>query len=75
MNHDAQLLFRIFCAFGLVLTIGAGFVLKKHAPRLFNANPDAPAETSGSLGLSKVQVVAIWLHAFIFFLMGLLLMH
>jgi len=44
-------------------TLVAGVYLYRNFERLFGADPNIPTDTAGARGLSKVQFIAIWLHA------------
>lgn len=74
-KETAFLIFRLVCVAGFFISLYGGYYLHRNFNRLFGVNPNLPSESAGARGYSKMQVMAVWLHIVLFFLMGALLLH
>lgn len=75
LRESAFLIFRVFCGFGLVASLIGGFYLFRNFERFLGVDPSLPSESRGARGYTRMQVIAVWLHVVVFFLMGVLLLH
>ncbi|MES2709881.1 MAG: hypothetical protein V4726_25010 [Verrucomicrobiota bacterium] len=74
-RDSAFLIFRIFCGFGLFVTIIGGFYLRRNFDRFLGVKAELPSESRGARGYTRMMVVAVWMHLLVFFSMGVLLLH
>ena len=72
MQTDPLFFFRIVSGIALAVCIIASFLVFKNAGSLFGIDPEVPSENGSARSYSKLLVVAVFVHAFIFFSAGLL---
>jgi hypothetical protein len=66
MQNDSFFLFIRFVFTGLFLAcIFAGIMIWKNYERLFGVDPTMPSENGSARTYTKVQVLAVWAHAFL----------
>ncbi len=75
MHDTLHILFRVFCAGGLLLTAAGFRYVSRNYERLFGADPSVPSENSGSSTYSKTQIYAVLIHIAAFFVMGFFMLH
>ena len=67
MQTDPTIILRLFFFLCFCGTIAAGLRVLKNYDKLFGQDPDVPSETSGARSYSKVQILAVIVHALFLF--------
>jgi hypothetical protein len=72
MQTDPLFFFRVVSGLALAGSILAGYLVFKNANRLFGVDSDVPSESASSRTYSKLLIIAVLIHAVVFFSAGLL---